>query len=262
MNGQSPLLSICLSVDYPGKPAVLRNARFDVARGEILGLVGESGSGKSTLALAILNLLGYRGADVSGEVHFQGRDLARLSDHEMRPVRGRQIGFVPQSPLTSLNPALRIGTHLDEAWTAHANGRRNARRANFLSLLESVSLPSEEPFLKRFPRELSVGQAQRLLIAMAILHKPALVIADEPTSALDVVTQAEILKLFKRLNQGLDMAVLYISHDLLSVTSLCHRVAILHDGEIVEAGPTERIFREPQHPYTQRLIQAMPKSPL
>jgi ABC-type dipeptide/oligopeptide/nickel transport system ATPase component len=179
----------------------------------------------------------------------------------MRRVRGGQIGFVPQSPGTSLNPALRIGTQLNEAWVAHANGALDSRRRNFLSLLASVSLPAEESFLDRYPGELSVGQAQRLLIAMAILHKPSLVIADEPTSALDVVTQAEILKLFRRLNQGLNMAVLYISHDLLSVSSLCHRVAILNAGEIVEFGSTEQIFRDPKHPYTRRLIAALPKNP-
>jgi ABC-type dipeptide/oligopeptide/nickel transport system ATPase component len=261
MNGYGPLLSVRLSAGYPARPSVLRDASFDVEPGEILGLVGESGSGKSTLALAILQLLRYRGGAVSGEIQFQGQDLARLRENEMRRVRGRQIGFVPQSPATSLNPALRIGTQLNEAWTAHSNGAMHQRRANFLSLLESVSLPAEESFLGRYPGELSVGQAQRLLIAMAILHKPPLVIADEPTSALDVVTQAEILKLFSRLNHGLKMAVLYISHDLLSVSSLCHRVAILHEGEIVEAGPTEQVFRDPQHPYTRRLIEAVPKSP-
>ena len=148
----------------------------------------------------------------------------------MRHIRGREIGFVPQSPVTSLNPALRIGTQLNEAWTAHANGAISQRRDRFLSLLDSVSLPGDDTLLRRHPGELSVGQAQRLLIAMSILHKPSLVIADEPTSALDVVTQSEILKLLARLNRDLNMAVLYISHDLLSVSSLCHRVAILHDG--------------------------------
>jgi ABC-type dipeptide/oligopeptide/nickel transport system ATPase component len=261
VNGHRPLLAVRLSAGYPAKPAVLRDACFDVESGEILGLVGESGSGKSTLALAILRLLGYRGGAVSGEIQFQGQDLARFRESEMRRVRGRQIGFVPQSPGTSLNPALRLGTQLNEAWTAHANGAMSQRRENFLSLLESVSLPVEESFLGRYPGELSVGQAQRLLIAMAILHKPALVIADEPTSALDVVTQAEILKLFSRLNRGLNMAVLYISHDLLSVSSLCHRVAILHEGEIVEFGSTEQIFRDPKHPYTRRLMEAAPKNP-
>jgi ABC-type dipeptide/oligopeptide/nickel transport system ATPase component len=261
MNGCEPLLSVRLSAGYPAKPAVLRDACFEVERGEILGLVGESGSGKSTLALAILRLLNLRAARVEGDIQFQGRDLVQLPEREMRKVRGREIGLVPQSPLTSLNPALRIGTHLNETWTAHANGPSDRRKAKFMSLLDSVSLPAEDAFLERHPRELSVGQAQRLLIAMAILHRPALVIADEPTSALDMVTQTEILKLFARLNNGLNMAVLYISHDLLSVASLCHRVAILHQGEIVEFGDTEQIFREPRHPYTRRLVDAAPKNP-
>ena len=261
MNGCPPILSLRLTAGYPAKPAVLRDARFDVERGEILGLVGESGSGKSTLALAILRLLGYRGGTVSGEIRFEDQELTMLEEREMRGVRGRQIGFVPQSPLTSLNPALRVGMQLNEAWAAHANGAMLQRQAHFLGLLESVTLPAEESFLSRYPDELSVGQAQRLLVAMAILHKPSLVIADEPTSALDVVTQAEVLKLFKRLNHGLNMAILYISHDLLSVSSLCHRVAILHEGEIVECAETEQIFRAPQHPYTRRLIDALPKNP-
>jgi ABC-type dipeptide/oligopeptide/nickel transport system ATPase component len=261
MSNNGPLLSVRLSAGYPSKAAVLRDACFDVRRGEILGLVGESGSGKSTIALSILRLLGYRGGDVTGEIRFDGRDLLPLREREMRHVRGRQIGFVPQSPVTSLNPALRIGTQLNEAWTAHANGATSQRRDRFLSLLDSVSLPGEDALLRRYPGELSVGQAQRLLIAMSILHKPSLVIADEPTSALDVVTQAEFLKLLGRLNQDLNMAVLYISHDLLSVNSLCHRVAILHAGAIVECGETEQIFRHPQHAYTRRLIDAVPKSP-
>ena len=256
-----PLLQVRLTAGYPAKPTVLNNAAFDLQPGEILGLVGESGSGKSTLALAILRLLSYRGGTVAGEIQFQGRDLMPLPEREMRQVRGREIGFVPQSPVTSLNPALRIGTQLNEAWTAHANGAMSQRRDRFLSLLDSVSLPAGDTLLRRHPGELSVGQAQRLLIAMSILHKPSLVIADEPTSALDVVTQSEILKLLAQLNRDLNMAVLYISHDLLSVSSLCHRVAILHDGAVVECAATDRIFRDPQHPYTRRLIEAMPKAP-
>ena len=258
---EGPLLQARLSVGYPAKPGVLRDASFELLRGEILGLVGESGSGKSTLALAILRLLTYRGGLVRGEVRLQGRDLLGLPEREMRRVRGREIGFVPQSPVTSLNPSLRIGTQLNEAWAAHANGAMSQRRERFLSLLQSVSLPADDALLRRHPGELSVGQAQRLLIAMSILHNPALVIADEPTSALDVVTQAEILKLLARLNRDLNTAVLYISHDLLSVSSLCQRVAILYEGAIVECGSTEQIFHAPQHPYTRRLIEAMPKSP-
>jgi len=257
----NPLLQVRLSAGYPARPNILRDASFELRPGEILGLVGESGSGKSTLALAILRLIGYRGGSVSGEVRFQDRDLLALPERELRRVRGREIGFIPQSPLTSLNPALRVGTHFNEAWAAHANGALSQRRDRFLSLLDSVSLPAEDALLRRRPGELSVGQAQRLLIAMSILHQPSLVIADEPTSALDVVTQSDILKLLARLNRDLNMAMLYISHDLLSVSSLCHRVAILHDGAVVECAPTEQIFRAPSHAYTRRLIEAIPKNP-
>ena len=261
MPSSSPLLSVSVSVDYAGKPGVLRNAAFEMQRGEVLGLVGQSGSGKSTLALAILKLLNLNAARATGELSFLGRDLMPLGEKEMRQVRGRQIGLVLQSPMSSLNPALRIGTQLMEAWRAHAEGSRERARDYLLDLLGSVSLPAEEPFLRRYPRQLSVGLAQRVLIAMAIVHHPALLIADEPTSALDGITQAEILQLFDRLNRGLRMGILYISHDLLSIASLCHRVAILHEGQIVECGKTQQIFQNPAHPYTRRLIDALPKNP-
>ncbi|HVN80205.1 MAG TPA: ABC transporter ATP-binding protein [Terriglobia bacterium] len=260
--GQSELLSVCVSVDYPGKPDILRQVVFSMQPGEVLGLVGQSGSGKSTLALTVLGLLGLKGGVAKGQVWFRGRDLMRLKEREMRRVRGREIGLVLQSPLSSLNPALRIGTQLDEAWKAHRNGSRQERKQAFLELLGKLSLPAEESFLRRFPRQLSVGQAQRMLIAQAILHRPALLIADEPTSALDVITQSEIIQLFGRLNSELNMGLLYISHDLLSVASLCHRVAILHEGQIVECRARDQIFRNPQHPYTRRLIEALPKTAL
>jgi ABC-type dipeptide/oligopeptide/nickel transport system ATPase component len=150
---------------------------------------------------------------------------------------------------------------LNQAWTAHANGVAHQRRSGFLSLLESVRLPRDDALLRRYPGELSVGQAQSLLIAMAILHRPSMVVADEPTSALDVVTQAEILKLLAQLNRDLNIAVLYISHDLLSVSAACQRVAILQEGQIVECGRSEEIFRNPRHAYTRRLLDAVPKNP-
>ena len=257
----APLFSARVSVDYPGRPGVLRNVSLDIDPGEIVGLVGQSGSGKSTLALAALQLLRPKGAAVTGRIDFQGRDLARLPEKEMRQVRGRDIGLVLQSPLASLNPALRIGTQLREAWRAHANGmlvrREEEWREEVSALLASVSLPSDPEFLRRYPRELSVGLAQRVLIASAIIHRPALLLADEPTSALDAITQDEILDLFASLSSERRMAILYISHDLASVASLCHRVAILHQGEIVEFAETGRVFDDPRHPYTRRLIAAL-----
>ncbi|MCI0417717.1 MAG: ATP-binding cassette domain-containing protein, partial [Acidobacteria bacterium] len=187
---------------------------FEMRSGEVLGLVGQSGSGKSTLALSLMKLLPPKGTALRGEIWFQGRNLMRLKEREMRAIRGREIGLVLQSPLASLNPALRIGVQLDEAWKAHAKDLRDTGRKIIGELLRDLSLPAEEPFLRRYPRQLSVGQAQRLLIALAVLHRPALLIADEPTSALDVITQSELLKLFGRLNQQLEMGLLYISHDL------------------------------------------------
>src|SRR6266700_746195 len=256
-----PLLSLHLSVRYPGKPWVLHDVVLEIQPGEILGLVGQSGSGKSTLALAILGLLDRKRAHAEGSIHFCGTDSLRLSEREMRKIRGRSLGLVLQSPLTSLNPALKIRTQLKEAWRVHAVGTKADWQTVVRGALTSVSLPADDEFLRRYPSQLSVGQAQRVLIAMAVLHRPALLIADEATSALDVITQSEILALFARLNQESVMSILYISHDLPSVAGICHRIAILHEGEIVECAPTEPIFTSPQHPYTQRLIAALPAIP-
>lgn len=261
MSFGEPLLSVCLSVDYNTERKVLRNAFLQLREGEILGLVGQSGSGKSTIALSILQLLSMKGGKAQGSVYFRGQDLIRASEREMRSIRGRDVALVLQSPLSSLNPALRIGTQLKEAWRAHASGPAAECQRFVCDALASVSLPAETDFLRRYPSQLSVGQAQRVLIAMAILHRPALLIADEPTSALDVITQSEILKLFAQLNRRLKMAILYISHDLLSVASICHRIAILHEGEIVECAPSEQIFTSPSHPYTRQLIACLPAQP-
>ncbi len=253
----NPLLTVRLSAGYQtGKP-ILKNVGFEVAPGEILGLVGQSGSGKSTIALSILRLLGMRGGTASGSLIFGGRELFSLGERELRQIRGKEIGFVSQSPATALNPSMRLGSHLREAWLAHSTAK-----PDFAALLESVSLPGDSAFLRRYPSELSIGQGQRFVIAMGILHRPSLLLCDEPTSALDVITQAEILKLFGKLRQELNMAILYISHDLLSVANLCDRVAILHSGEIVENGPVADIFQCPRHPYTQALVAAIPAMPL
>ncbi len=256
-----PLLSICLSVDYHTEKKVLRNAFLQVREGEILGLIGHSGSGKSTIALSIMRLLPMKGGRVEGSIYFRGGDLMHLSEREIRALRGRNISLVSQSPVSSLNPALRIGTQLDEAWRAHARTPSADGRRSICTALSSVSLPSDVDFLGRYPSQLSIGQAQRVLIAMAILHRPDLLIADEPTSALDVITQSEVLQLFAQLNRRLRMAILYISHDLPSIASICHRIAILHEGEIVECAPTEQIFNRPTHPYTRRLIGCLPSLP-
>jgi ABC-type dipeptide/oligopeptide/nickel transport system ATPase component len=257
-----PLLSLRLSVDYRNKPGILRDVAMDLHKGEILGLVGQSGSGKSTLSLAILRLLHLKGGTARGTLFFKGEDLSAKTEAQMRSLRGREISIVLQSPLSSLNPALRIGSQLGEAWRAHGTGTQLECARAIGNALSNVSLPNDTDFLRRRPSQLSVGQAQRVIIAMAVLHRPSLLIADEATSALDTITQSEILRLFAELNRELGMGILYISHDLLSVAALCHRIAILNDGEIVECGPPSQIFGAPQHLYTQKLVAALPRVPL
>ncbi len=240
---------------------MLRDVALNIRRGEVLGLVGQSGSGKSTLAMAILGLLEGKRAHAAGTIEFEGSDLLQMRDRELRSLRGRKLALVLQSPLSSLNPALKIRTQLREAWRAHASGPSAECESAIRAALESVSLPSSDEFLRKHPSQMSVGQAQRVLIAMAVMHRPALLLADEATSALDVITQSEILALFRQLNRTTGMAILYISHDLASVAGICDRIAILHEGQIVEQGTTQEVLTTPQHEYAQRLMAAMPKMP-
>ena len=253
-----PLLSLSISADYAGKPGVLRELRLEMQPGDILGLVGESGSGKSTLALSILRLLDLKGGKTTGSVRLNGRELMTLSESEMREIRGRDIGLVLQSPMSSLNPALRIGTQMYETWRAHQPGTRKECTPRFMEILRSLNLDVDESFLERKPGKLSVGQAQRVLIAMAVLHRPTLLLADECTSALDLITQKEVLGIFRQLSQQMGTGILFISHDLLAVSSLCHRIAILRCGELVETGSTKEILSRPSHPYTKQLVSSLP----
>ena len=248
----SNALEFHISARY-GKTPVLHDVAGTIAPGQIVALVGLSGSGKSTLALALLRLLHYRGGEVTGSIKVAGTELTGLSERGMRGVRGKLMGYVPQSPGTALNERLRVRTLLQETWAAHAAGP-----GSFRTLLESVQLPADQPFLDKRAGELSTGQGQRLLIALGIMHKPPVLLADEPASALDVITQAAVLKLFAELNQKNGTAMLFISHDLLSVASISHRVDILHEGRIVESGPPDQIFQQPRHPFTQELVNAMP----
>jgi ABC-type glutathione transport system ATPase component len=245
-------------VDYPQKRGVLRNARIEVWPGEFLGLVGQSGSGKTTLALAILRLLAHTGARVFGRTMLLGRDLQASDEHALRDIRGRVASLIPQSPAAALNPALRIGTQLEEAWRTHSREPWSGQKERIRQLFDTVGLSPAEAFLKRFPGAISVGQAQRVLIVMALLHSPGLLIADEPTSALDAITQREIVDLLARIGKQHHMSMLFISHDLLTVATLCHRLAILHEGEIVESGPVNQVLASPEHSYTKRLIAAVP----
>jgi peptide/nickel transport system ATP-binding protein len=253
------VLEFCISAGYGGR-TVLHEVGARLERGEIAALVGLSGSGKSTLALALLRLLHYRGGEVTGSIRLQGAELIGLREREMRGIRGRAVGYVPQSPAAALNPRLSVGALLQETWRAHSRERASADF--YPALLESVHLPADREFINRKAGELSTGQGQRLLIALAIMHNPGLLIADEPTSALDAITQAHVLRLFEDLNRVRGAAILFISHDLLSVASLSHRVDILSEGRIVESGSPLQIFQRPEHAFTKELVAAMPRPPV
>ena len=252
-------LDACLSVHYKKGNPIFRDLMLQMRRGEVLGMVGGSGSGKSTLALAILRLLDTKGAKVSGSIIFEDRDLLLTSEREMRRLRGREISLVLQSPTSALNPMLRVGTQMREAWRAH---RRDIDGTTEIKeVLEAVSLPASQEFLRRYPSEVSVGQGQRILIAMAILHSPKLLIADEPTSSLDPLTQVEILELFRDINKRLGTGILLISHDLFAVESICGRIAVLREGQILECGSLTQMYSESAHPYTKSLLRtSAPKS--
>jgi ABC-type dipeptide/oligopeptide/nickel transport system ATPase component len=187
------------------------------------------------------------------------RDLMRCDGRELRDIRGRLVSLIPQSPATALNPALRIETQLREAWRAHSPVPWSVRKDGIRDLLNSCGLSADDQFLKRFPAEISAGQGQRVLIVMALLHGPPLLIADEPTSALDVISQRDVLDLLARVGKEHAMGMLFISHDLPVVAAICSRIAILHNAEIVEGGPTMQILTFPRHSYTQRLVAAIPK---
>jgi ABC-type glutathione transport system ATPase component len=256
---RDPLLRVHLQAGYAGK-TVLRDVRFELQRGEVLGLVGTSGAGKSTLVQSLLGLLPWRGGRVSGEVTLDGQDLLTLPESAMRKLRGSQVALIPQSPMTALNAAISLQAHFNEAWRAHRKRDGEAMTVRVRTLLAEVQLPADREFLARRPSQISVGQAQRVLIALALLHSPALIIADEPTSALDPVTQTQIVALLKDLNQRLGMTLLYISHDLISVLQLSDRVAVLHEGSIAECLSLDQI-EQARHPATLALLQALPVPP-
>ncbi|MGB7546787.1 MAG: ATP-binding cassette domain-containing protein [Terracidiphilus sp.] len=230
----APVLQVRLQASY-GKRCVLKDVRFDLCSGETLGMVGTSGAGKTTLVMALLGLLQYRGGKAAGEVLIGGTNLLTMPAREARRIRGKTIALVPQSPMTALNAAVSLRSHFDEAWRAHESTGRKALESRLQQLMHEVQLPAgDDSFLRRKPGQISVGQAQRVLIALALLHRPSILIADEPTSALDPVTQAEIIRLLRQLNRRNGTALLYISHDLVSVVQLCDRLAVLHSGTIVE----------------------------
>ena len=237
----------------------VNDVTLSLAREETLGLVGESGSGKTMMSLAIMGLLPARiGKVVAGEVIFDGHDLTRFSDSEFRRIRGNRISMVFQEPMTSLDPLFTVGSQIVEAIRSHRDVGRDAAEEMAVKMLERVHIPSPRERFASYPHEMSGGMRQRVMIAMALILQPDLLLADEPTTALDVTVQAQILELIAELKAELRMGVLLITHNLTVVREVADRVAVMYAGEIVEIAPTERLFDDPRHPYTQGLILAIP----
>jgi peptide/nickel transport system permease protein len=232
---------------------------FEVRRGESLGIVGESGSGKSVTAMSVLGLVPTPpGKIVRGEILLEGRDLLGLPLHDLQDVRGSRVAYIFQDPLTTLNPLLRVGDQVAETLTRHQGLGAAAARSRVIELFELVGIPEPAHRVDAFPHELSGGQRQRVVIAMALANEPDLIIADEPTTALDVTTQARVLDLLNKLRRETGAALIFITHDLGVVSELCERVLVMYAGRIVESGPVERVFAQPRHPYTERLLACVP----
>jgi len=258
----APLLSVeSLRTQFATSAGVVRavdGLSFAIDRGEVLGLVGESGCGKSVTSLSIMRLVPPPGAIVGGSIRLDGDDLLDKDAEAMRRVRGARIGMVFQEPMTSLNPVFTIGDQIAAAVLAHASGSRRAAWECAVEMLDHVQVPSPRERARDYPHQLSGGLRQRAMIALALAPGPQLLIADEPTTALDVTIQAQILDLLRRLQAERGMAVLLITHDLGVVAELCHRVAIIYAGRIVEMAPVASIFSEPLHPYTRGLLRCLP----
>lgn len=250
--------NLCVDVEVDGRDIeIVKNVSFTLEPGRVLGLIGESGSGKTLTAKSILRMLPGN-AQARGEVRFEGRDLLTASEKTMRTLRGARVGAVFQDPLSSLNPVMRIGKQVMEALTAHRRMSPSQARAQAIELLTSVGIADATSRLDSFPHEFSGGMRQRVCIAMAIAHGPALLVADEPTTAVDVSVQAQILDTLAELRERLGLAVLLITHDIGVVAQVCDEVVVMRQGEVVEQGPTHSVLTAPQHPYTRALIAAAP----
>ncbi len=258
-----PLLSVRnLQVEFPlqGRHVVaVEDVSFDVEPGEVLGIVGESGCGKSVTALSVMRLVPTPPARISGEAHFEGRDLFKLTEREMRPIRGGRIAMVFQDPLSSLNPVLSIGFQVAEAISLHQRVPMKLAKERAVEMLDRVGLPDPEIRARAYPHQVSGGQRQRVMIAMAFACKPQLVIADEPTTALDVTVQRQVLDLMLDLRREHGTSVILITHDLGVVAETADRVQVMYAGRVVETGTVHQIFQNPRHPYTRALLSSVPR---
>jgi peptide/nickel transport system ATP-binding protein len=261
-SGGTPLLDVRdLTVRFRTRDGVVQavsNLSFTVRRGDTLGVVGESGSGKSVTSLAIMGLLNPATADVSGEIVYEGRNLLTLSPQELRHVRGRDVSMIFQDPFACLHPMYRVGKQIAEAVLAHENVSKKAAWARSVELLDAVGIPNAAVRARDYPHQFSGGMRQRAMIAMALVHNPAVLIADEPTTALDVTVQAQILELIDRIKKEFDIGVILITHDLGVVAETATHVLVMYAGRAREYGQAHEIFRAAQDPYTWGLLESMP----
>ena len=250
-----------LQAHFPTRAGVVRavdGVSFSVSRGQVLGLVGESGSGKTVTGFSIIGMIEPPGRIVGGKILFQGQDLAKLSERDMRSLRGNRIAMVFQNPMMTLNPVLRIETQMIETVQAHGRTSRVDARRRAVEALGMVGIPRPDERLSAYPHQFSGGMRQRVAIAIALLHRPDLIIADEPTTALDVTIQAQILAEVQKLAREQGTALLWITHDLSVVSGLADAVAVMYDGRIVEQGSVDAVLSRPMHPYTHGLVGSVP----
>src|SRR6266498_1758855 len=251
-----------LQTHFPTRAGLVRavdGVSFYLDSGELLGLVGESGCGKSITALSIMRLIAPPGKIVGGEITFDGRNLLKLSDAQMRQIRGDDIAMIFQDPMTSLNPVFTVGEQIAKALRLHRKLSRKAARVAAIEAMREVSIPDPARRIDDYPHQLSGGMRQRVMIAMALACDPKLLIADEPTTALDVTIQAQMLELLNELRRTRDLAILLITHDLGVVAEVADRVAVMYTGKIVEESPVDELFARPKHPYTEGLLRSVPK---
>jgi len=250
-----------LSVKFKTRDGVVQavsDLSFTVKRGETLGIVGESGSGKSVTSLAIMGLLNRNFAEVTGEILFEGTDLLKLSPNELRKIRGRDVSMIFQDPFACLHPMYRVGSQIAEAVRAHENVSKSKANARAVEMLGKVGIPNPDVRARDYPHQFSGGMRQRAMIAMALVHNPAVLIADEPTTALDVTVQAQIIELIDQVKRDFDCGVILITHDLGVVAETASHVMVMYAGRVREYGPSNEIFNAAQDPYTWGLLESMP----
>ena len=241
-----------------GLAKAVDGVNFEIEKSETVARVGESGCGKSLTAKAIIGILNSKNAEISGEINFEGQNLLKLKDSELRKIRGKEISMIFQEPMTSLNPALKVGYQIDEIYRRHFNLSKKEAREKSIEMIAKVEIPSAKNIYKAYPHELSGGMRQRIMIAMALASDPKILIADEPTTALDVTIQAEVLKLMMNLKKSMETSILFITHDLGVVAEIADRVLVMYAGKIIEKAKVEELFRNPLHPYTKGLLKSRP----